>query len=315
MAKTTGKKAPKTAADFIVPLNMNGMQGRMLRMPAPKNRNREILLIYGHHALLERWWGLVQNCNMYGAVTMPDLPGFGGMDSFYKIGKKPTLDNFADYLAAFIKMKYRNRRITILGVSFGFIIATRMLQKYPELTKKVDFLVSAVGFMHYDDFLFSPMRRRIYRAASGLISTRVMAWIFRYVALNERVIRLAYSKTPNAKHKFAEVAAEPEKFQEMMDREVQLWHDNDVRTHMKTTHEFLGLDNCQKQIDLPVWHVASKNDHYFDNHIVEQHMRVVFNEYNVAFVNIKSHAPSILADKKGSAILIPPALRRALQKQ
>ena len=60
----------------------------MMYVPGPKNRDRNILLIYGHHAMLERWWGLVENLNLYGTVTMPDMPGFGGMDSFSKIGQK-----------------------------------------------------------------------------------------------------------------------------------------------------------------------------------------------------------------------------------
>src|SRR5665213_391336 len=149
------KKPLKKPTDYIVPLNINGLEGRMLHVPAPARRDREMLLIYGHHALLERWWGLVETLNEYGAVTMPDLPGFGGMDSFRKIKKAPTIDNYADYLAAFIKLRYRRRHLTIIGISFGFVVATRMLQRYPELTKRVDFIVSIVGFMHKDDFLFS----------------------------------------------------------------------------------------------------------------------------------------------------------------
>ena len=124
---------------------MNGLQGRMLHLPAPKGRNREILLVYGHHSSLERWWGLAQVLNRYGAVTMPDLPGFGGMDSLYKIDKKPTIDNLADYLAAFVKMRYKRRRVTIIGMSFGFVVVTRMLQRFPELVKKVDVLTSLLS--------------------------------------------------------------------------------------------------------------------------------------------------------------------------
>src|SRR6185312_14576812 len=114
MAKTESKPA-----DYIQPLYINGLNGRMLHTPSVSRKyTREILLVYGHHALLERWWGLVENLRELGNVTMPDLPGFGGMDSFYKIGRTPTLDAFADYLAAFIKMRYRNRRVTIVGISF-----------------------------------------------------------------------------------------------------------------------------------------------------------------------------------------------------
>src|SRR5581483_611837 len=113
-----------SAADYIVPLNINKLEGRMLYAPSTSSAQRNILLVYGHHAMLERWWSLVQNLTEYGNVTMPDLPGFGGMDSFYKIGRKPTIDDFADYLAAFIKLRFRRKRITIVAISFGFIVVT-----------------------------------------------------------------------------------------------------------------------------------------------------------------------------------------------
>ncbi|HVX58738.1 MAG TPA: hypothetical protein VG964_03315, partial [Candidatus Saccharimonadales bacterium] len=88
--------------DFIVPLDINGLQGRMLRLPAPAGIDREILFIYGQHSSLERWWGLAQELNKMGALTMPDLPGLGGMTSLYKIGQTPDIDAMADYLAAFV---------------------------------------------------------------------------------------------------------------------------------------------------------------------------------------------------------------------
>lgn len=305
-------KQPPSPADYIQPLYINGLNGRMLHMPAPKGSNLEMLVVYGHHALLERWWGLVQNFNDFGAVTMPDLPGFGGMDSFYKIGKAATIDNYADYLAAFIKMRYKHRRVVIVGISFGFVVATRMLQRYPELVPKVDFLVSAVGFMHRDDFLFTKWRWRFYRYGAALFSTPLLPFFFRHIGLNAPMLRLVYSRTHNAKHKFNEVTGKADKFRQMMDLEIRLWQENDVRTYMKTTTEFLTLDNCKKPVNLPVWHVCTKHDFYFNNDIIEQHMRVVFSGFNKAYINIKTHAPSILADKKASAIMLPPKVRRAL---
>lgn len=303
------KKAPN-AMDYIQPLNMNGLQGRMLHMPATKPGQREILVVYGHHAKLERWWGLVQNFNTYGAVTMPDLPGFGGMDSFYKIGQKPTIDNLADYLAAFIKLRYKRRRIVIAGISFGFVVATRMLQRYPDLAKKVDVVVSAVGFAHHDDFKFSKTRMFMYRLASKSFSLPVISTFWRLVALNPWTLRKAYAKTHNAKHKFAEAAALPEKFEAMMNVEIELWHINDVRTHFYTTNEFLRLDNCKKRIATSVWHVYSPNDQYFDEHVVEQHLRVIFEDYTGTPSNMKQHVVSVIADKKETAPFIPPKLRK-----
>jgi pimeloyl-ACP methyl ester carboxylesterase len=306
-------KTSQNPADFIMPLNINGLEGRMLHMPAPSSaQSREILLIYGHHAMLERWWGLVENLNEFGAVTMPDLPGFGGMDSFAKAGRKPDIDAFADYLAAFIKLRYKRKRITIVGISFGFVVATRMLQRYPELTKKVDLLVSMVGFMHRDDFVYRKPARNFYRRAARLFAARPFAFLIRYVALNHFVLTTLYTKLPNSKRRMIEVTEA--EFQSTMEFEVRIWKANDVRTHWLTTSEFLNLDNCTSQVNLPVYHVISSHDHYFNNEIVKQHMLVVFTGYKVYTARSKAHTPSILAGKKAMRVLVPPGLRRVLAK-
>jgi pimeloyl-ACP methyl ester carboxylesterase len=305
-------KKIENPADYIVPLNMNGLQGRMLRTPGPTDKNREILLIYGHHAMLERWWGLVENLNELGAVTMPDLPGFGGMDSFYTIGKKPTIDAFADYLAAFIKLRYKRKKVTIVGISFGFVVATRMLQRYPELVKKVDILVSIVGFMHRDDFLFSKRQQAIFRRVTRIFATRLVATTIRYVGLNKFVIVFLSKRMPNSKKRFIEVT--PEEFNDTMEFEVKLWQANDVRTHWLTTSEFLNIDNCDVKVGLPVYHVVSTNEHYFNNEIVKQHMLVVFNDYHRYMATSKAHTPNILADKKAMRVFLPAGLRRVLKK-
>lgn len=312
--KDHAENIEQLAAPFIEPLNMNGLQGRMLKVPAGnKKAKREMLLLYGHHGLLERWWGLVENLQEFGPVTMPDLPGFGGMDSFAKIKKPPTVDNYADYLAAYIKMTYKRRRFTIVAISFGFVIATRMLQKYPDLAKKVDLVVSMVGFMHYDDFQFTTLQRKTFIRATRLIATHPMAWTIRYGALNKFVIRNIYSRLGAGKRRFLEM--EPTKFDTLMDFEVKLWQRNDVRTHWMTTSEFLQLDNCQKPIDLPVWHVYSSGDQYFRNNYVEQHMQVVFKAYNKGEMKSASHTPSVLGDKSELAVMLPPALRKTLRKK
>jgi pimeloyl-ACP methyl ester carboxylesterase len=134
------------------------------------------------------------------------LPGFGGMDSFYSIGRKPTIDNMADYLAAFIKLRYKRKKVVIAGMSFGFIIATRMLQRYPELNKKVTLLVSIVGFAHKEDFTFSKPRYYGYLWGTRILSHKVPATFFRYVALHPFILRNFYGKTHNAKHKFKQAS-------------------------------------------------------------------------------------------------------------
>lgn len=307
------KTKQMSPADYIEPMYINGLNGRMLRMPAPGKYKREILFVYGHHSTLERWWGLIQDLNQYGAVTMPDLPGFGGMDSFYKIGQKPTIDAMADYLATFIKMHYKRRHVTIAGLSFGFLVATRMLQRYPDLVGKVDMLVSIVGFAHHDDFTFTKPRYRAYIGASRLLGHKLPSIFFKNVCLHPTVLRLIYARTHNAKHKFAD--ADPEEFKRLMDFEVHLWHANDPRTHMFTTTELLTVDNCQKKVAMPVWHVAVAGEKYFDNHRVEQHFKVIFTDCTTAVSILDNHAPSVIATKEQAAPLIPAEIRAVLSKE
>lgn len=308
------KSHTEIASEYIAPLNINGLEGRVLHLPAPTGKeDKEILFVYGHHSSLERWWGLMQVLNHYGAVTMPDLPGFGGMDSLYKIGKKPSIDNLADYLATFIKLKYKKKKIIIAGMSFGFVVATRMLQRYPELEKKVTLMISVVGFAHRDDFTLSKSRYNFYLSISRLFSHRPTALFFRYFCLNSVVLNAVYARTHNAKNKFAQVSS-PEEFKYLMDIEVGLWQSNDVRTYMYTSAQFLKLDNCNRRVNVPLWHVSTSADHFFDHSIVEQHLRVIYKDFHSAEAKLNSHAPSVLADEAMAAPLLPPALRKALDK-
>jgi pimeloyl-ACP methyl ester carboxylesterase len=306
-------KITSNPIDYIVPLNINKLEGRMLYVPGSKKQNRNILLVYGHHAMLERWWSLVENLNEYGSVTMPDLPGFGGMDSFYTIKKKPTIDNYADYLASFVKLRFRRKKITIVAISYGFVIVTRMLQKYPELTKKVELLIAISGFMHKDDFVYPVPLREFFRKATRTLGTVPVAFFLKTFGMNRLALTIAYKNFPNSKRRMIEVG--PEEFSKAMDFEVKLWQANDVRTHWVTTSGFFAFDNCQIKIDLPVYHVASKADHYFNNDIVKEHMLIVFNKYRKFTANSKAHTPSVLADKKEAAVMLPKGLRKLLSDQ
>ncbi len=299
-------------ADFIMPLSMNGLNGRMLYLPAPPRKKREILMIYGHHASIERMFGLAEDLNKYGAVTLPDLPGFGGMESFYKIGEKPTLDNLADYLAAFVKLRYKRRRVTIIGMSFGFLVATRMLQRCPELAKKVDLVVSMVGFVHYDDFKFSRKNYLLLRYSAGLLSNPVLSAVFRHVLLRGPVIRAAYLLVADKHSKLKD--ADHEERKKRINFEIKLWQCNDVRTYMSTTVAMLTADVCKQQVPLPVYHIAVEHDRYFDNSIVEQHLGVIFNPVHVINSKMPAHAPTVVATAAAAASFVPSRLRRILAK-
>lgn len=307
------KKAAKPVADYIKPLNMDGMEGRVLKLPAPTNKTREILLIYGHHASIERMQGVAEELNKYGSVTLPDLPGFGGMDSFYSVGEKPHLDALADYLAAFVKMRYRRRRFTIIAMSFGFVVATRMLQKYPDLASKVDLVVSIVGFVHKDAFVFKRTNYNLMRFGTVILSFAFPAALVQHIALRPVFIRAAYRLVAN-KHVKLYDADEAER-DKRIEFEVTLWRINDVRTYMHTARTMFNLDLIGASVDLPVYHVAVEPDRYFNNAVVEQHLHTIYSDVEVVHSKMKGHAPTVVATAKEAAPFIPPKIRRLLAQK
>ncbi len=305
-------KISNNPADYIGPLYMNGLHGRMLRIPGPPRKKREILLIYGHHSSLERLFGLAQDISRYGTVTMPDLPGFGGMESFYKLGEKPSLDNLADYLAAFVKLNYKRRRVSIMGMSMGFLVATRMLQRYPELAKKVDILISVVGFVHRDDFKFRQHNYLLMRYGSSFFSNFLPAWFAKTFVLRAPLIRLAYRSVADRHSKMRD--ADKIELKRRIDFEVVLWKCNDIRTYMDTTVSMLTADLCKERVDIPVYHIAVPGDRYFDNKIVEQHLNVIYSKVEVIVSKVSAHAPTIIATAEDIEPFVPPKIRRMLAR-
>lgn len=300
----------ETMAAHIQLLNINGLKGRMLHVKSSKKKNREILMLYGHHGSIERVYGLADEFSQYGNVTVPDMPGFGGMDSFHSIGMETNLDTMADYLATFMKLRYRRKKVTIIGMSLGFAIATRMLQRYPELVKRVDLMISMVGFTRHDDTKVSKKMIRTYTLLGTIFRRKIPSMFFYNVILHPSLIRALYSKTPNARNKFKHLSREDHI--RATEFEIILWRTNDVRTYMQMLLEMIRLDNCKKQIDLPVYHVSVDGDQYFDNAVVEQHMRVVFNDFTEFKAKLPNHAPSIVASKEAAAPFIPKGLRKLL---
>jgi hypothetical protein len=102
----------------------------------------------------------------------------------------------------------------------------------------------------------------------------------------------------------------------MMEIEIWLWRNNDVRTYMLTSSEFLKLDNCGKQIDLPLWHVSVANDHFLDNDLVEQHLQIIFSElHSMKISGLMKHAPTVIATAKEATPFVPTLLRKKLAEQ
>lgn len=308
------KTETQLPADFIVPLSINGLNGRAMHIKsAKKTRKREILLVYGHHSSLERMFSIAQNLSQYGNVSMPDLPGFGGMDSFYKIDAKPTLDNMADYLATFVRLHYKKRPITICAMSWGFLVATKMLQKYPELAKQVNLLISFVGFAHTEDFKVENKKLVAGKIVATTFSGVVTSKIFRYVFLQSIVIKSTYKILASWHPKMKD--ADKVELNKRINFEVLLWQSNDARTYMYTNNIMLHLDLTDKRIDLPVVHVGVDTDQYFDNKSVIKNQHKIYSKVIVTKAHLANHAPTIIDDVEEAGAILPTSVRKMLTKK
>jgi pimeloyl-ACP methyl ester carboxylesterase len=297
------------AADFISPLIVNGLHGRVMSQPASDPRqHRQILFVYGQHSSIERWWGMIQYLSNFGTVTVPDLPGFGGMDGLYKIGRQPTFDELADYLADFIRQQYDYDQFTVMGLSIGFAVVTRMLQRHPDLTGRVEHIISVVGFAHHDDFVLSKQRQRFYIMACRVFVHRPLNVFMHRVLFSPAVLRRFYHRSFNAREKFADKTGD--EFDRTMNMELELWRVNDIRTWLRSTIEMFKLDNTRVKIPLPVIHLSVRKDRYFDAGRVERHYRQIFSDYEHIQLETDSHGPSVIATAEEAAVLIPPRIRQ-----
>lgn len=300
-------------AENIEPLYMDGLAGRMLRLPAPKHGNKEFLVIGGHHTSIERMYSLAKVFNLYGSVTIPDLPGFGGMDSFYKIGITPNVDSFADYLAAFIKLRYKRKKVVLVGFSYSVPILVRMLEKYPEITKKVEYMSSIVGFVHKEDFKVARHYQLLLKIMSKVCSGKIISGLVKHVILRDFVIRIIYRLASGINPKLS--GADKSEMKERIDFESKLWADNDMRTWFKTTGEMFNLDLCHAKVPLTIHHVMPAHDMYFDHRVVEQHLNIIFSKVITYEADLPNHMPSIIASREEAKAFFPASYLKVLGKE
>jgi pimeloyl-ACP methyl ester carboxylesterase len=225
----------------------------------------------------------------------------------------------ADYLASFVKLRYRNKNFTLAGSSLGFVIITRMLQKYPKIAKQVNLLSSVAGLTHKNDFRIKRRNVFLIRLGASIFAFRLPAAGLKYLVFRGPIIKLGYKLLEplfiNEKHSKVRNAETPEERQQRVNFEVNLWQINDVRTYSQTATSMFTLDLTGQHVDLTVHHVAIDNDRYFDNVRVEQHMRSIFSDFKLYKAKAPTHAESVIATAAQAAPYIPVPLRRLLNKK
>jgi len=296
-----------------VDLDMNGLLGRMQIVRAKERVVKaEILLLGGHHTSIERMASFTEYFSQFGDVVVPDLPGFGGMASFYEIGQVPTFDSYADYLAAFMKLRYKKRRVIIVGLSFSVPVAVKTLQKYPELQKKVDILISLSGFTHYQDFKFGRFEISFLKGLTSFLSWQIPAYLINKTLLRRKIVEAVYKiDYLNRKNNTRSNEA---RFNKRVKLDAELWVINDFRTAMRTYKEMFKLDLCSdQQMNVPIFHVMSDQDQYFHKTVSDQHFQIISSKFQAGSSIKSAHVPHIDATLSEIKDYIPAKLHKKLQ--
>ncbi len=297
----------------IHPLNINSLSGRILKLDNQVKSKNEFLMLYGIHATHERMYSFAEVFSDYGPVVMPDLPGMGGMDSFYKIGKKPTLDNYADYFASFIKMRYKRKKAILVCFSYSVPIVIRTLQKYPELIEKFEYIISIAGFVSHTDFKFSNMQKNFYAGASTLGKNYVVSTFLKNFIYKGVVIKSAYKLVSRTNPKISDL--DKQALNDSLDFEVELWKKNDLRTWFYLIKSLSKIDLCNEKIrGIEIIHVSIKGDSFLNNYVVSQHMNVIFDKVKNIEADMTKHMPTILANKQEAKYFIPDEIIKKIKQ-
>jgi pimeloyl-ACP methyl ester carboxylesterase len=151
-------------------LDINGLSGRMLLLPKPTKNAKQMLLVYGINSSLERVYPLATTLNKQVAVTVPDLPGLGGMDGMHRIGMGSSLDDMTDYIATIIKLHFPKQKFILAGLDTGFAIVNNLLARYPEIASRVEFVVSLGGINDWRELQMPTARLRAHRILSKVVT-------------------------------------------------------------------------------------------------------------------------------------------------
>jgi len=295
---------------FIYPLYANRLQGRLMYWPSSKKSKTEILVVYNLNDSIESLFEFIKQLSHFGSVTCVDLPGIGGMESFNNINVRPNLEAFADYVASLVKLRFRGKRLIIVGIGYGFVISTRMLQNYPEISRRTDLVVSVGGYTRYDDLNISKGKRYAGRVLTLFASLLLPSALLKLMVTNNAFVKNKSIVSPSER-KYLNSLTEAER-KLYFYRELKVWKSRGLRTYMASLYEVTKLDNCKKTLSVPVWQVFLNSSRY-NNHIIEQHLKVIYKNFRSSKVSFDEYTLFAM-DQKDASKVLPVKLKRLLSK-
>lgn len=208
-------------------------------------------------------------------------------------------------------MHYKNKRFNIIGMSYGFLVVTKMLQKYPDIARQTYVVFSLVGFSHKDDFKLSKRFYNNLLYGSKLGKTRLISVILKHLVLNKSIITTAYNLNADKHVKLKD--ANKQERAKRINFEVYLWKVNDIRTYFFTTDEFLRVNLTNNKVNNNLHHVHVVGDQYFDEQQVTKHLNQIYNQVVVHVAKLPNHAPTVVSDEQEANKIVTPSLKKQLK--
>ncbi len=302
--------AKKNISPFnhIDSIYLNGLDGRFIYYPSKQNPRNNILVVYDIDSNIEKWWGLVIALSRFGNVTMMDLPGIGGMDNFYKIKKLPSMINYGNYLASFIKLRFRRKRLHLIGIGYGVAIITAMLQQNDDLVGKIISVNSINGYIHHDDFIVSKFNKFMTLINYYLFCKLPLSSLIKPFTLSRSYLRDKYTSSINSKLVKELGKNFIEKFIYDLEKEA------DLRTRLFIYKDLLSLDLCKKQLNIPFKQInLGLSNTKLANKFAEQHFKIAYRDYKFLPSKLVRKVPLVLNDPKVALKMIPNRLRNDLK--
>ncbi|MDQ3065225.1 MAG: alpha/beta hydrolase [bacterium] len=291
---------------IVEPYIFNGLRGRKAYSPAQNRSSKNFLIVYGQHVSIERLEPMIKFLSNYGNVYLFDNPGFGNMEPSYKLGKPPTLDFYSDHIKNIFDNELpKDKKFHIVAISFGMQVVTHFLQKHPKYQKRVDIVISFVGFIHHKELSIPRSINWLLKyVLGGFGKTLPGSLIYRYILLQPVfLIPIYLSLTPFDK----QLVGKPlrKKWQYAVEQS-WLWKYNDPRTHAFTAWQFIThTDLTNKSVGLDCHHVYAAKDQYIDNDMVTSNLKKVFDHVETHALNLPAHSPIDIEAEYKIAELLP----------
>lgn len=298
----------KIPDSLIRDIEIMGLKGRELIIDNPEIDDKNFLYLGGQHNLIEKLYPVADFLSEYGNVYFPDTPGFGGMDSFVKIGKPIDIDSYADYLHQYILDKDL-KNIWLCSTSISTLFTIRLLQKYPELHPRINNVMALVGLAHGRDFAIAQHMKLPIIALCKFAQFRIGSSIAHAIGFNRYSFKILMWAIRRGHSKFNET--KPEEIEQHMATEAKCWQVNDHQTHAKSTLFMFGADleqPGQDKIPFTMHNATVSSDQYFDQYRMEVSMNNLFDGYKRFIIVQDVHSPADLGTKAGLQEKIPAEL-------